>query len=215
MFKSMLKKEFTELAAPFLLAVGSLVVLVVDHVSTSRRRFPPQGEWMIDEDFVYPFLLISLALAVVMGLVQSLSEDVQGTWRYVLALPGGWRRILKLKFGCAAFVWLCWAVVSFATCGIGMAAETGPPGEAWSRLSEPMIRILLCVPIIYLGAFLTAIRRVSWFFSRLMPLCGVLMCWYGVLVLPNWWVLAPLATALLIATLVSLVFHAAAARDFA
>lgn len=215
MFKSMLKKEFTELAAPFLLAVGSVVALVIDHVSTSRRRFLPQGEWLPDDDFVYPFLLISLGLAIVIGLVQSLSEDVQGTWRYVLALPGGWRRILKLKFGCAAFVWLAWALVSFAICAFGMVAETGPPGEAFSRLSEPMIRILLCVPIVYFGAFLTAIRRVSWFFSRLMPLCGVLMCWYVVLLLPNWWVLAPLSTVALVAGLVSLVFHAAAARDFA
>lgn len=215
MFKSMLKKESTELAAPFLLAVGSFVVLVVDHVSTSRRRFLPQGEWMLDEDFVYPFLLISLGLAIVMGLVQSLSEDVQGTWRYVLALPGGWRRVLKLKFGCAVSVWLCWAVVSFSICGIGMAAEIGPPGEPLSRLTEPMIRIQFCVPIVYLGAFLTAVRRVSWFFSRLMPLGGVLMCWYGVLLLPNWWLFAPLATGTLAVILVTLIFHSAAARDFA
>lgn len=211
----MLKKEFTELAAPFLLAVGSVVVLVVDHVSTSRRRFLPEGEWLLDDDFVYPFLLISLALAVVMGLVQSLSEDVQGTWRYVLAMPGGWRRILKLKFAVAAVVWLFWALTSFAVCLLGMAAEIGPPGEMLSRLSEPMVRILLCVPIVYFGEFLTAIRRVSWFFSRLMPLGGALMCWYLVLLLPNWWMLAPLATAVLVAGLVSLVFHSAAARDFA
>ena len=215
MFKSMLKKELTELAAPFLLAVGSIVILVVDHVSTSQRRFLPLGEWLLDDDFVYPFLLISLGLAIVMGLVQSLSEDVQGTWRYVLALPGGWRRILRLKFACGAFVWFLWAVVSFAICGIGMSVETGPPGESLSRLSEPMIRILLCVPIVYFGAFLTAVRRVSWFFSRLMPLGGVLMCWYGVLLLPYWWVLAPLATVALVAALVSLGFHTAAARDFA
>ena len=104
MLKAMLKKEVTELAAPFMLAVGSVVVLVVDHVSPSRRRFLPQGEWLLDDDFVYPFSLISLALAIVMGLVQSLSEDVQGTWRYVLALPGGWRRVLRLKFACAGTV---------------------------------------------------------------------------------------------------------------
>lgn len=215
MFKSMLKKEFTELAAPFLLALGSFVVLVGDHVATARRRTLPQGDWMLDEDFVYPFLLISLALAIVMGLVQCLSEDIQGTWRYVLSLPGGWRRILKLKFACAAVAWLAWIVVSFAVCLLGLMADNGPSGESIDRLSEPMLRILVCVPVVYLGAFLTAVRRSNWFFSRLMPLGGVLMCWYLVLVLPNWWLLAPLATVGLGAVLVAIVFHVSASRDFA
>ena len=215
MFKALLKKECVELAAPFLLAVVSFVVLVGDHVATARRRTLPQGDWMLDEDFVYPFLLISLALAVVMGLVQSLSEDIQGTWRYVLALPGGWRRILRLKFACAAAVWLFWAVVAFAICLLGLMADTGPPGESLGRLSEPMFRILICVPVAYLGAFLTAIRRVSWFFSRLMPLGGVLMCWWLVLVMPDWWLLAPLATVGLGAVLVAIAFYVASSRDFA
>ena len=215
MFKAMLKKECVELAAPFLLAVASLVALVGDHVATARRRTLPQGEWMLDDDFVYPFLLISLALAVGMGLVQSLSEDVQGTWRYVLALPGGWRRILKLKFACGATAWLGWTVAAFAICQIGLMADTGSQGESFKRLAEPMLRILVCVPVVYLGAFLTAVRRSNWLFSRLMPLGGVFLCWCTLLYLPNWWILAPLATAAFAALLMGIIFHVAASRDFA
>ncbi|NQV26797.1 MAG: hypothetical protein HQ518_20790 [Rhodopirellula sp.] len=213
MFKAMLKKEVTELAAPFLLAVTGLVTLVVNGVFD--RRNLPKGEWMLDADFAYPFLMLSLCLAVVMGLVQSLSEDVQGTWRYVLAMPGGWRRIVKLKFACGAAVWLAWSLISIVICQLGIMADNGPQGEPFGRLSEPMLRTLVCVPVVYLGAFLTALRRVNWFFSRLMPLAGVMMCWFILLYLPNWWVLAPLATAGLAAVLVGLVFHVAASRDFA
>ena len=215
MFKSMLKKESTELAAPFLLAMGSLAILVLDFVNTSRRKWEPQGEWMLDDDFVYPFLLISMALAIVMGLVQSLSEDVQGTWRYVLALPGGWQRNLKLKLTCAAVVWLVWAIVAVTICLLGLVADTGQPGESLGKLTEPIVRTLFCAPVVYLGAFLTAIRRANWFFSRLMPLGGVLMCWYVVLLLPHWWLYASLATVGLGVVLVVLIFHSAAVRDFA
>ena len=170
---------------------------------------------MLDEDFVYPFLLISLALAVVMGLVQSLSEDVQGTWRYVLALPGGWRRILKLKFACGMVAWMGWALASFAVCALGLLADPGSQGESLGRLSEPMLRILVCVPVVYFGAFLTAIRRSNWLFSRLMPLGGVLLCLFTLLYLPSWWILAPLASCAFAALLAGIIFHVAAARDFA
>lgn len=215
MFRSMLKKECVELAAPFLLAVAGCAVLVTEHVSTARRRLQPRGEWMLDEDFVYPFLLISLALAVVLGLVQCLSEDIQGTWRYVLALPGGWMRIIALKFACGFVLWAGWATVAFTICTLGLLADPGLPGESFARLSEPMLRILVCVPVVYLGAFLSAVRRGNWLFSRLMPLGGVLFCWFLLLYLPNWWILAPLATAVFAALLGSITFHVAADRDFA
>lgn len=215
MFKSMLKKECVELAAPFLLAVGSLVILVGDHVSTARRRIQPQGEWLLDDDFVYPLMLISLALAIVIGLVQNLSEDIQGTWRYVLAMPGGWRRILKLKIACGLCVWGIWALTVCVICLIGLLADPGSAGETLSRLSDPSLRILACVPVVYLGAFLTGIRRANWLFSRLMPLGGVLMIWFLMLYLPNWWIIAPLAAAGFAALLVSLIYHTASTRDFA
>lgn len=215
MFKSMLRKECTELAAPFLLAMGSFVFLLLDHVTTARRLMYPQGEWMINDNFAYLFLFISLALAVAMGFVQSLSEDVQGTWRYVLALPGGWRRIIKLKFATALAVWVAWGVLAFLFCLLGLMFDIGPPGESLIKLTEPMLRTLICVPVVYLGAFLSAMRRANWFFSRLMPLGGVLMCWYLVLVLSNWWLLASLATVALGVVLVGIVFYVAASRDFA
>lgn len=215
MFKSMLKKECVELAAPFLLAVGSLVILVGDHVSTARRRFQPHGEWLLDGDFVYPLMLISLALAIAIGLVQNLSEDVQGTWRYVLAMPGGWRRILKLKIACGLSVWIAWSLTVCVICLLGLTGDPGFEGEPLSRLADPSLRILACVPVVYLGAFLTGVRRANWLFSRLMPLGGVLMCWFLMLYLPNWWIIAPLVTAGFGALLVSLIYHMASARDFA
>lgn len=215
MFKSMLKKECVELAAPFLLAVASLVLLVGDAVIDSNRHLRAQGNWMLDDDFVYPFLMISLVLAAIMGLIQSLSEDVQGTWRYVLALPGGWRRILTLKIGVGAAVWLCWGVVSTAICGLGVLVNAGPAGESWFRLADPLLRILVCVPVVYCGAFLTGLRRANWFFSRLAPGIGVMLCWFILPYLPQWWIVAPLVTAGFAALLISVMFHEAAHRDFA
>lgn len=215
MLKSMLKKELTELSALFLLALAGHTVLVADHVTTAWRRFHPRGDWMLDDDFVYPFLLISLALAIAMGLVQCLSEDIQGTWRYVLSLPGGWRRIIRLKLVCGLIIWVGWAVAAFLVCALGLLAEPGVPGETFGRLSEPTLRILVCVPVVYFGAFLTALRRANWLFSRLMPLGGVLLIWFTFLYLPNWWILAPLATIASMALLAGIVSHVASSRDFA
>jgi hypothetical protein len=215
MFKSMLKKEFTELAAPFLLAFGVLATVIVQAVSQSRRHFDQQGAWMLDADFVYPFLIISLCLAAAMGLVQSLSEDVQGTCRYVLSFPGGCRRILKLKLACGLAVWLCWGSVVVALSFLGMFFERGPDAEPLQKLFDPVLRILVCVPVVYLGAFLTALRRANWFFSRLMPAVGALACWFILPYLPTWWIVAPLATVVLGAVLIILMFHVASTRDFA
>jgi len=215
MFRAMLRKEIIELAAPFLLAFAALATVIVEAVSRSRRHFDQQGAWMLDDDFVYPFLVISLCLAVVMGLVQSLSEDVQGTWRYVLSFPGGWRRILKLKLACGLAVWLCWGGVAVALSFLGMFVELGPAPEPLQKLFDPVLRILVCVPVVYLGAFLTALRRANWFFSRLMPAVGVFVCWFILPYLPAWWIVAPLATAGFGAVLIALMFHVASSRDFA
>ena len=57
MFKSMLKKECTELAAPFLLAIAVMGVMVATHVHDASR-YIPRGEWMLDADFAYPFLML-------------------------------------------------------------------------------------------------------------------------------------------------------------
>jgi hypothetical protein len=43
----------------------------------------------------------------------------------------------------------------------------------------------------------------------------VLLCWCTLLYLPNWWILAPLATAAFAALLMGIIFHVAASRDFA
>jgi len=215
MFKSMLKKECVELAAPFLLAFGAIATVIVEAVSRSRRHFDQQGAWMLDDDFVYPFLIISLCLAGTMGLLQSLSEDVQGTWRYVLSFPGAWRRILKLKLAVGFAVWLCWGCATVALSFLGMFFELGPNPEPLQKLFDPVLRILVCVPVVYLGAFLTALRRANWFFSRLMPAVGVFVCWFILPYLPAWWIAAPLATAGFGAVLIALMFHVASSRDFA
>lgn len=170
---------------------------------------------MLEDEFVYLFLTISVVLAIVMGLVQCLAEDFQRTWRYVLAFPGGWPRIVKLKLACGAAVWLAWSVGSIVICLIVIAFDHGPPGETYGRMFDPMLRILFSVPIVYLGAFLTALRPAHWIFSRLMPLGGVLLCWFLLLYLPSWWVLAPMVTVSFSAVLEGIMFHVAASRDFA
>lgn len=215
MFRAMLKKECVELLAPFLLAAASLTFLVSNYAAFGRWQFIPQGEWMLGHHFFNSFMLISLTLAIAMGLMQSLSEDIQGTWRYVLAMPGGWQRILKLKLACGAVVWLAWSLAVIVICQLGIAVHSGPAGEPFSKLIDPTLRVLVCAPVVYLGAFLTALRRSNWFFSRLMPLAGTLMCWFSLTYLPNWWVVAPLVCVGFSAVIVAIVFHVAAERDFA
>ncbi|MGZ0174169.1 MAG: hypothetical protein ACKVHE_32085 [Planctomycetales bacterium] len=215
MFKAMLRKESVVVAGPLLLAVVALSVLVGDAVYESRRRPAPQGDWMLDGDLVYPFLMGSVCLAMTIGVLQCVTEETQGTWRYAHAFPGGWRQILKLKLACGAVTWIVWSGMAISICLLGIGLDKGSEGEPLGKLFDPMLRTLVSVPIVYFGGYLTALRPARWYATRLLPGLGVVPCWFLVLYLPSWWVVAPLVTVAFSALLIGVIFHIAETRDFA
>lgn len=215
MLRAMLKKESQELAIPFLLALGAFALLTGDQLLQANLRRTPRGEWLLDDDVVYAFLFISLCLSIAIGLVQCVAEDIQGTWRYVLSFPGGWRRILKLKMACAAIIWLVWMTLSVGGSLFLKDLTRGSTGPPAFQLVDPMLRSLVSLPLVYLGTLLSAVRSARWLGSRLMPLGGTLGIWYLMLYLPNWWIVAPIAMTAFAAVLIGTMFHVASERDFA
>jgi hypothetical protein len=214
-FNAMLRKESIVVAGPLLAAVAALSAMVIDAVYESRRHPAPQGDWMLDESLVYSFLIASVLLAMTISVLQCVTEEAQGTWRYAHSFPGGWRQILKLKLACGAVTWVVWSSVAISICLLGIGLDRGSEGEPLGKLFDPMLRTLVCVPIVYFGGYLTALRPARWYATRLLPLLGVIPCWFLVLYLPNWWIVAPLVTVAFSAMLIGVIFHIAETRDFA
>jgi len=114
--------------------------------------------------------VVSAALAVVLGLWQTLGESVRGTWRYLRHRPIRFSMLLLTKMatglgilfistGAPIAIYLWWA----------MSEDLhGSPFE-W-RMAAPTLSGWLVSSTVYLAAFLFGIRQARWFGSWLWPL---------------------------------------------
>lgn len=164
--------------------------------------------------YLLNFAWVSAGLAIALGFRQSLGESIHSTWLFLLHRPAGRTRLIAVKllvgivlyFVCAAAVLLAYAA---------WAATPGNHASpfAWS-MTAPAWKILLTVPVLYLGAFLSGIRPARWIGTRLLPLAAT-----GILIftLPGlrWWPILGLGLVMLTCViLVSAIFFAARTCDF-
>jgi len=169
-------------------------------------------------------VFVSLCFTITLGLRQSLSESVRGTWLFLLHRPIDRRLILGAKLAVGAGLYLlCGAAMILVYSWWAATAGTHRSPFRWSMTLDTWRALLSMVPI-YLAAFLSGIRPARWFGSRLLPLVGT-----GTLVLFlqtagdswlqwwlnwRWWYWGPAAMALLSAVLVALILDVARKRDF-
>ena len=160
------------------------------------------------------FCLVSIALAVALGLRQTAFESGRGTWLFLLHRPASMRRVLAAKLVVGTGLYLVCGLIAILSYA-GWAAMPGKhaspfmwwmTAEAWEAWGV--------ISIVYLGAFLAGIRPARWFGTRLLPLAasGVLAV---LLVFPMFWPLLGIAAFLLVAAcLVGLIDFTAQTRDF-
>ena len=132
-----------------------------------------------DQPFLAPgwntmVMTICGGLGLLVGLWQTLSESVQGTWLFLLHRPFSRRNIMLTKLvagltlvgvstAVPLLVYLAWAMTP------GTHAQ---PFELW--MTAETVFAWQMGPMIYLGAFLTGLRDARWYVSRLWPV-GVIL----------------------------------------
>lgn len=222
MFKAMMRKELME-TRPVIALAGFFyaLILVADVVDYSWAREKGAlyrlGRWsaVLNNEWIDSLWLLTFAFALLVGLVQTLADSVQGTWGYLMHLPPGRRWILssKLLAGGGAYCG-CTGLFLLMCVIIGWARQTEAYPFRWSMMSS-YAQIALIGLLVYLIAFLTGLRPARWYGSRLLPLMGGGLLVWLLIALPHWWVYGLVSLMAVCGLLVGLILYVGDIRDYA
>jgi hypothetical protein len=221
MFRALVLKELRETG--WIALVGLGVHLTVVASRTGHDVFPIWGRadarqipFLDNDGFVQFFCIVSVALAIALGLRQTLGESIGGTWLFLLHRPAGRRRVLAAKLAVGAGLYLLCgaaAILTYAAWAATPGTHASPfywwmTGEAWMAWAV--------ISLVYLAAFLSGIRPARWFGTRLLPLAAA-AAMVMVTVSPfllGWPLLGAAAILLIAASLIDLIHFIARTRDF-
>ena len=169
----------------------------------------------VGSEFTAFFTIVSVLFAVALGFRQSAWESARGTYLFLLHRPVRREAIflLKLATGVGAFI-VC---ASLPIVLYGLWADK--PGRhaspfEWS-MTQPAWQLVLEIPLLYLGAFLSGLRPARWFGTRLLPLLAAALLVILMEMIPWWWLLGFPLTLLLCALMAANVCFVARVRDYA
>jgi hypothetical protein len=183
MFRAMAFKEVREIRGIVLLALAAYGLLVAATIAPasslnlfslfgSSARGELQVPFVSDGGFESRYFMISVIFAIALGMRQSLSESIRGTYPFLLHRPADrrWLMAVKLLVGTIA----CLVCTALPVLLYGVWAAT--PGThaspfEWS-MTVPTWVGWLTMTLLYLGAFHSGIRPGRWYRSRLLPLAA-------------------------------------------
>lgn len=219
--RALVHKELREVAGITAVAAVAYLALVVSLVGGGVfERIPGmpagvQGVPFGGDGFVRPFLVITVVFAVALGFRQSAWESANGTYLFLLHLPRSREAVFLTKLATGLVVLVGCAtlpVVGYATWASLPGRHPGP--FAWSMTAVAW-QLILAVPLMYVGAFLSGLRPGWWFGSRLLPLVTALVCLVLVAEVPWQWPVRGVAVLAAYAALVTNVCFVARTRDYA
>jgi len=122
-----------------------------------------------DGDVVMAMALVGGALAIALGLGQTLWELFRGTFPFLLHRPLSRTKIFATKLLVGAGVWLALTVLPMAIYALWAATPgTHASPFAWWMTASAW-QLCLNVLLVYLAAFLCGLRPARWYVSRLLP----------------------------------------------
>lgn len=121
------------------------------------------------------YLWITALMALACGFRQTLWEERQHTWSFLIHRPiDRWKIFaIKLAVGLGAGLFLSALPILAYGCWSAYLRKAPAPFE-WS-MSLDTWKLWWCMPGIYLGAFLSGFRPARWIGTRLFPLGGAAM----------------------------------------
>jgi len=179
------RKELREIAGISALAVGAyLLVLMIFTGATFAQWLPIVSLLAEPTPTVVPFLNsafsnflcgVSCLIALMLGFRQSAWDHSRHTYLFLLHRPIARPRIFLVKIGTGLAILLA----SSGACIVAYAAwATTPgthPGPFYWSMTENCWICCLGFSLVYLGAFLSGLRRARWFGTRLLPLVAGLL----------------------------------------
>ncbi len=226
MRRSLMRKELMEMLPVVLVAgviyAGLLLYDIIEfyYLSTALNEnqtpLGASGRWsaLIHRDLFQSFWVVPLGFAVLLGLLQTISDSIQGTWGNLLHLPQGRRWVIstKLLAGSAAYL-ACSGLFVLGCVLLALSRQTeNQPLQWW--MVHPLVQFILLGMLLYLGAFLSGLRPARWYGSRLLPLCGCGMLAWGLILIAEWWIYGLLSLLVICGLLVVLILHLGESRDF-
>jgi hypothetical protein len=219
--KALAWKELREVWGITAIALGCYLALTISlmggMVFSWVPGMPREPETVpfVSGGFMGGFTLISLVFAAALGFRQSAVEASRGTYLFLLHRP--LRRetifLVKLALGISVFLFCAAATIVLYGCWAATPGCHAGPFE-WS-MSESAWHLLLLMPLVYLGAFLSGLRPARWFGTRLLPLAAASVLLFLMTLLPAPWLLGLPLAFVLGAALVGNICFQARVRDYA
>lgn len=188
MIRALVEKELREhwwmglLAALFIsnLVVVRMGVEFNEYVLRIERPRNELGVLIVpvpftDQSLQHCVAFTAAALGLALGLWQTLSESVQGTWLYLLHRPIERRSILLSKLASGLFVLLPSTGLPLLVYLLWAASPGTHPHPFKLWMMRDVFIAWFSGTFCYLAAFLCGLRPARWWGSRLWPLLPVVM----------------------------------------
>jgi ABC-type transport system involved in multi-copper enzyme maturation permease subunit len=216
MLKALVIKELRESAG--IIALAALAAVFVVTSLTGLPLVPVDavgsgGFPFVSDTFTLYLGLILGGLAAALGLKQTAWESSHGTYHFLLHRPVSRQFVFgtKLAVGVATILMVGGLMIlAYAMWAAG--AGNSPTPFAWS-MTAPAWQLLLCLPLIYLGAFLSGLRPARWFGTRLGPLASGIIVAIVVSWMYWWWLVAALLAVFAVIGLTA-IFQQVMTRDY-
>ena len=219
--KALAFKELRELRGIAAMALACYVLLVAQlmgaKVLNTLPGMPPGTREIpfTGLDFLFSYTTVAVVLAIALGLRQTAIESSRGTFLFLLHRPLSRNVILFTKMASGLGVFFVCATLPIVSYASWAAVPGRFPAPFWWSMTAPAWWMMLVVPALYFGAFLSGLRPAHWFGTRLLPLAATALAVVGVTMLPWKWSVGIPVAALLDAALIVCVCFVAGQRDYA
>jgi len=230
MKKALAVKELRETAwiAALALAASLLMLVTMQGVDLSSLLSYRSYGWygfavqrtpipFVNDDFQSKLILVGLVLATVLGFRQSIAEFTRGTYLLLLHRPLRRDMIFATKLAVGAMLVVVVSTLTVALYAWWAATPGTHPSPFFWSMTVPAWWAAVCLPVVYLGAFLSGVRPGRWLGTRLMPLVTSLVAYIILLALVQelrWFVVAIAMLPVAIAVFVFTIQYVARTRDF-
>lgn len=200
--KALAWKELREVSWIALAALGCYLVLTVSVMGGMVFSWVPgtpnpEEVPFVSGGFTSGFTLISLVFAIALGFRQSAWEASRGTYLFLLHRPLRREAIFLMKLAIGTSVFSICASVPIVLYGSWAALPGTHAGPFEWSMTGSTWQLVLLMPLVYLGAFLSGLRPARWFGTRLLPLVAPLALLFLMnLVSARWAFGLPLSLAL-------------------